>query len=119
MKSMEVFFDDGSVVIVSTGVSLEEFSKHYMGKYFQFDLEKTEQKSVKCIGVKEMKENQMSKINLGRISGFSFIPKDDENPAIIVCKFVESKDTKPLEIEFTKGAYLYMEVEEPYELEGL
>lgn len=57
MKSMEVFFEDGSVVIVNTDVPLEEFSKHYMGKCFQFDLEKTEQKHVKCIGIKEIKEN--------------------------------------------------------------
>ena len=61
----------------------------------------------------------MAKINLGRISGFTFLPKDEENKACIFCEFIESKDIRPLEIEFTKGAYLFMEVEDPNELDGL
>lgn len=61
----------------------------------------------------------MAKINLGRISGFTYLPKDEENEACIMCEFIDSKDTRPLDIKFAKGAYLYMEVEDPNELDGL
>ena len=61
----------------------------------------------------------MAKINLGKISGFSYLPKDEENEACIFCEFIDSKDTRPLEITFSKGAYLYIEVVEPNELDGL
>ena len=61
----------------------------------------------------------MAKVNLGRISGFSFMPKDEENNAYITCEFVNSQDKHRLDVEFQKGAYLYIEVEDINELDGL
>ncbi len=59
MISVEVIFENGDVIVTDINSTFEEACKYYVGKFFQFgDTDQhPEDYLVKCVAVREMKEN--------------------------------------------------------------
>ncbi len=59
MISIQVIFEDGNYLLTDINATFEEASKYYVGKFFQFgDTDEIPMdKMVKCVAIKELREN--------------------------------------------------------------
>ena len=59
MIAIQVLFEDGNYLLTDINVTFEEAATYYVGKYFQFGDtdEHPMDKMVKCVAIKELKEN--------------------------------------------------------------
>jgi hypothetical protein len=59
MIAIQVMFEDGNYILTDINATFEEASEYYVGKFFQFGDtdEHPADKMVKCVAIKELKEN--------------------------------------------------------------